>query len=161
MADAQQQSSVGTHLSELYNDIQRFQEERDEADRNLNKAKQTFAKYLKQAGIDKLLNSGDQSKVFGESGGEKKERVKRGPNKSQEERDEEKQQYVRNKEIYVSTYPNGINQNTGLPIRFKGRDKRNEGIDAQMADDERDYAYKQNSPKEEAKPTAQKPAKKK
>ena len=64
MAD---QSSVGTHLAELYNNIQQFQQERDDATRKLEKAKKDFASYLKQSGIDKLLQpeSDSQTNLFG------------------------------------------------------------------------------------------------
>jgi hypothetical protein len=164
-------SAVGTDIASLYESISNFQseinaiEERHSQERTaleqkhkgelseknneFNKAKASFASYLKQAGIDTLLapeqakGKGKQANLFGDA--EKSTR-------SRKSSDEVKATLERNRAIYTSTYPNGVDAKTGLPIRFKGRSTKNEEIDALMKDDEREAAGK-NTTVEAVKPT--------
>lgn len=157
-------SSVGTHLAELYNSIHEKQQGVEaakakvkEAEGELDKVKNTFADYLKSAGIDKLLAPA-QAELFADAGGDtgngaQKERK---PRTSSADRQAEVE---RNKAIYTSEYPLGLDEKTGLPKRYKGRGSANDTINAQMADDLRDYEAKQSGnsePAAEAAPAAPK-----
>ncbi len=148
-----QNSSVGNHLAELYNQIHVDQQAVDaakesvkQAEAALEKTKSTFANYLKESGIDKLLAPAQQHTAlidldpnFGDHLG--RQRQERKPRTSSADKQAEVE---RNKAIYVGSYPLGINEKTGLPVRYKGRSSANDAIDAQMQDDERDYSAKSN-----------------
>ena len=149
MAPNQENSSVGNHLAELYNQIHLDQQAVEAAKENvrvaeqaLEKTKATFANYLKESGIDKLLAPAQQQELF-DSATPAGRKVRTGAERKPRTSSADKASEVeRNKAIYVGSYPLGINEKTGLPVRYKGRGSANEAIAAQMADDERDYAAK-------------------
>jgi hypothetical protein len=143
---ADQNSSIGNHLAELYNSIhihnQHVEDAKakvQEAEKALAKVKSDFADYLKQQGIDKLLapTQTEAPSNGGKTGnGVTKER------KTRTSSDELKSQYEINKAKYKPEHYdkfNGVNTTTGLPIMYKGRSAKNQEIAAQMTDDNRDY----------------------
>lgn len=142
MAD---QSSVGSHLAELYNSIHQHQQEIEaakevvkEKEAALEKVKGQFLSYLREQGIDKLLAPA-QADLFGATASAPKKAAEGKERKPRTSSADKQAEIDRNKAIYTSTYPNGIDDKTGLPKRFKGRGQGNVDIDAQMKDDERDY----------------------
>jgi hypothetical protein len=147
---SEQTSSIGNHLAELYNSIHLHNKHVEdakakvqEAEKALAKVKSDFADYLKQQGIDKLL-APTQAEVEPSNGG----KTSNGASKERKPRisaEDKQTQVERNKATYTSAYPNGIDERTGLPKRFKGRGQGNVGIDAQMKDDERDHQEKQQN----------------
>jgi hypothetical protein len=145
-----EQNGVGQHLAELYNDIHEHNKLVADAEENvknvkaaLEKVKAAFASYLQQQGIDKLLAPAQVEAVLSDN--QKSEAKERKPRTSSEDK---QAQIERNKATYVSTYPNGVDEKTGLPKRFKGRGPGNQEIDALMKDDERDYEANQNKQSE-------------
>jgi hypothetical protein len=158
------QSAVGTDIAKLYETISNFQGEINEIEQRhsqeraeleqkhkaelseknneFNKAKASFASYLKQAGIEGLFataptangkGKGKQADLFGATDA-KKER------KPRTSSDEVKASLERNKAIYTSTYELGVDEKTGLPKRYKGRSQKNVDIDRMMKQDEEAYA---------------------
>ncbi|RYE20173.1 MAG: hypothetical protein EOP45_11495 [Sphingobacteriaceae bacterium] len=150
MAEHQNSSSVGNHLADLYNQIHLDQQAVEAAKENvrvaeqaLEKTKLSFANYLKESGIDKLLAPAvQQQDLFATRGRAELATGKPQERKPRTSSADKANEVERNKAIYTSQYVNGINEKTGLPVRFKGRSSANEAIDAQMRDDERDYQAK-------------------
>jgi hypothetical protein len=145
MAD---QSSVGAHLAELYTSIHTAQQRVEDAKAKVNeeelalaKVKNDFADYLKQVGVYNLLAPEQaQSESFTADGSTPTNIVKeRRARTSSADRQAE---IERNRATYVSEYPLGLDDKTGLPKRYKGRGSANDAINAQMKDDEREYEAK-------------------
>lgn len=138
-------SAIGTQIAELWNSIASFQtelntlkEQQSEAIRELSlehkgklaelkvkseKAKNDFAAYLKDAGIDTFLSPAKKKKTS--------TTVK--PRTSSKDK---KAAIERNHSIYTSSYEKGINEKTGLPNKHKGRSNKNQEITRLMKNDE-------------------------
>lgn len=152
----QNQSSIGANIAQLYDSIAKLKQQKETIDQDIATAQKQLVDYLKQIGVYNMLQPDtDKTDGFRLTAPEGKTKRTRQTKTADQKADEAKQVEL-NKLVYKGKYPNGINDTTGLPVKFKGRDARNESILAQMKDDEREYASSQSG---EA-PTAKKSAKK-
>ncbi|AII50395.1 hypothetical protein [Hymenobacter sp. APR13] len=156
----QNQTSVGANIAQLYDSIAKLKQQKLDIDTEITSAQNKLVDYLKQIGVYNMLQPDtDKAEGFQLTSPEGKTKRTRQTKTADQKADEAKQVEL-NKLVYKGKYPNGINATTGLPVKYKGRDARNEEILAMMKDDEREYASSQSG-EAPAAPAAKKSAAKK
>lgn len=163
-AQPNNQSAVGTDIANLFETISRFQneinqiEERHAQERaalndkhrtelaekndDFNRAKASFASYLKQAGIDTLLapTTASKGKGKGKKNNTSDNTKDRKPRSSSD--DVQKQLAIAQTVFTASNYQEkGLDKKTGWPVRHRGNSTKNEMLDAMMMDDAREAGY--------------------